>query len=107
MSDDELRSHQDELVGIAQQSAVDRVRGNFLLLRIAEKEKLEVNETDMLMAVSEMARRYEIPVKKLVKDLQSREGFGPLREQILMGKALDLIAANVTVREPAAESAKA
>jgi len=102
VSDDELRSHQDELVGIAQQSAIDRVRGNFLLLRVAEKEKLEVTETDMLMAVSEMSRRYEIPVKKLVKDLQSREGFGPIREQILMGKALDLIASNVTVREPAA-----
>ncbi len=102
VSDDELRSHQDELVGIAQRSAIDRVRGNFLLLRVAEKEKLEVTETDMLMAVSEMSRRYEIPVKKLVKDLQSREGFGPIREQILMGKALDLIASNVTVREPAA-----
>ncbi len=107
VSDDELRTHQDELVGLAQQSAVDRVRGNFLLLRVAEKEKLEVTETDMLMAVSEMARRYEIPVKKLVKDLQSREGFGPIREQILMGKALDLIAANVTVREPAEAPSKA
>lgn len=107
VSDDELRTHQDELVGLAQQSALDRVRGNFLLLRIAEKEKLEVNDTDMLMAVSEMARRYEIPVKKLVKDLQSREGFGPIREQILMGKALDLIAANVTVTEPAGGTAKA
>ncbi len=84
-----------------------RLRPQLLLLRIAEKEKLEVNDTDMLMAVSEMARRYEIPVKKLVKDLQSREGFGPIREQILMGKALDLIAANVTVREPAGGTAKA
>lgn len=107
VSDDELRAHQDELIGIAQQSAVDRVRGNFLLLRVAEKEKLAVNETDMLMAVSEMSRRYEIPVKKLVKDLQSRDGFGPIREQILMGKALDLIAANVTVSEPAADKSAA
>lgn len=102
VSDDELRKHQDELVGVAQQSARDRVRGNFLLLRIAEKEKLEVTETDLIMAVTEMSRRYEIPVKKLIKDLQSRDGFGPIREQILMGKALDLIASNVTVREPSA-----
>jgi trigger factor len=102
VSDDELRKHQDELVGVAQQSARDRVRGNFLLLRIAEKEKLEVTETDLIMAVTEMSRRYEIPVKKLIKDLQSRDGFGPIREQILMGKALDLIASNVTVREPCA-----
>ena len=107
VSEEELRSHQDELVGIAQQSARDRVRGNFLLLSVAEKEKLNVTETDILMAVSEMSRRYEIPVKKLIKDLQSREGFGPIREQILMGKALDLLASHVTVREPALEAPKA
>ncbi len=101
VSDDELRSHQDELVGHAQQTATDRVRANFVLLRIAEKEKLEVTETDLVMAVTEMARRYEIPVKKLIKDLQSRDGFGPIREQILMGKALDLITSHVTLNEPA------
>jgi trigger factor len=100
VSDDELRSHHDELVGVAQQSARDRVRANFLLLRIAEKEKIEVTNTDLLMVVAEMSRRHEIPVKKLVNELKARNGFGPIREQVLMGKALDLIAANVTVRQP-------
>lgn len=102
VSDEELRSHQDELLGAAQQSARDRVRTNFLLLRIAEKEKIEVGEQDIAQRVYEMAARYEIPVKKLIKDLQRRDGFGPLREQILAGKALDLLAANVTVTQPAA-----
>jgi len=97
VSDDEIRKHQDELIGAAQQSARDRVRANFLLLRIAEKEKLEVTQADIAQRVYEMAARYQIPVQKLVKDLQRREGFGPLREQILAGKALDLITANVTV----------
>ena len=100
VSDDELRAHQDELVGIAQTSARDRVRGNFLLLRIAEEEKLQASETDLVMAVTEMSRHYEIPVKKLIKDLQAREGFGPIREQILMHKALDLVVSKVNVVEP-------
>ncbi|MGB7837447.1 MAG: hypothetical protein WBL40_04995, partial [Terrimicrobiaceae bacterium] len=65
---------------------------------------LEVTEQDVSRYVVEMAARYEIPVGKLVKDLQRRDGFGPLREQILIGKALDLLAANVTVREPSSES---
>jgi trigger factor len=105
ISDDEIRKHQSELIGAAQQSAKDRVRGNFLLLRVAEKEKLEVSEQDVSRRVFEMAARYEIPVAKLVKDLKRRDGFGPLREQILIGKALDLLAANVTVREPSGEPA--
>jgi len=102
VSDEEIRSHQEELMGAAQQSAKDRVRGNFLLLRVAEKENLQVTEQDVAQRVLEMASRYEIPVNKLVKDLQRRDGFGPLREQILIGKALDLLSANVTVRETAA-----
>jgi trigger factor len=102
ISDEEIRNHQDELIGAAQNSAKERVRANFLLLRIAEKENLQVQEQDVAQRVIEMASRYEIPVNKLVKDLQRREGFGPLREQILIGKALDLLVANVTVREPAA-----
>jgi trigger factor len=103
ISDDEIRKHQDELIGAAQQGARERVRGNFLLLRVAEKEKLKVTEEDVTRRVLEMAARYEIPVGKLVKDLERRNGFGPLREQILIGKALDLLAANVRVRESSSE----
>lgn len=103
ISDDEIRKHQDELIGAAQQGAKDRVRGNFLLLRVAEKEKLNVTEEDVTRRVIEMAARYEIPVGKLVKDLERRNGFGPLREQILIGKALDLLAVNVRVRESSSE----
>ena len=62
VSDDEMRKHQDELIGAAQQGARDRVRGNFLLLRVAEKEKLEVTEEDLTRRVLELAARYEIPV---------------------------------------------
>jgi trigger factor len=105
ISDDEIRKHQSELIGAAQEGAKERVRSNFLLLRVAEREKLEVSEQDVYRYVIEMASRYEIPVNKLMKDLQRREAIGAIREQILIGKALDLLAANVTVREPSSEPA--
>ena len=107
VSDDEMRKHQDELIGAAQQGARDRVRGNFLLLRVAEREKLEVTEEDLTRRILELAARYEIAVPKLVKDLERRKGFGALREQILIGKALDLLAANVRVRASASHPATA
>jgi trigger factor len=100
ISDDEIRAHQDEIMGAAQQSATERVRGRILLLRIAEKENIEVTEQDMVFHVTQLAARYQIPVQKMVKDLKQRDGIEALREQILAGKALDLIAANVTVRQP-------
>ena len=39
ISDDEIRKHQDELIGAAQQGAKDRVRGNFLLLLASPKRR--------------------------------------------------------------------
>jgi len=100
VSDEELRQHQDELIGMAEQNARDRVRARFLLLRIARREKFDATEAELTQLILEIAHRNEIPVKKLVADLRKRGGFADLREQILRRKALDLIASNVTVITP-------
>jgi trigger factor len=105
VSEDELKSHEDEIMGAAKQSATERVRSMFLLLRIAEKENLKVTEQDLVFHISQLAARYQIPVQKLIKDLQKRSAIGQIREQLLVGKALDFVASNVTVREPAAQAA--
>lgn len=104
VSDEELKSHEDEILGAAKQSATERVRTTFLLLRIAEKEKIEVTQQELAFHVTQLAARYQVPVQKFVKDLQKREAFGQIREQILAGKALDFITSNVTVREPAPQA---
>jgi len=100
ISDDEISKHQDEIVGVAQQNAKERVRSRFLLLRIAEQEKRQVSEQDLIGRIAEMSARYEIPAKKLIKDLQQHDGIEPLKEQVLAGKALDFISLNVSVLEP-------
>ena len=105
ISDEELHKHQDEIVGAAEQGAAERVRTNFLLQKVAEKEKIEVTETDLTLLVMELARRYEIPLKKFVNDIKKRGGVHELREQVLARKALDLLAANVTVQTPAEPAA--
>ena len=107
ISDEELQKHEDELVGTAQRSARDRVRGNFLLLRIAEAEKLEVTESDLKSLVMELAYRYEIPVKKFVADIKKRGGVEDLKEQVLTRKALDLLASRVASPDNAPPSEKA
>ncbi|MCX7868620.1 MAG: trigger factor [Terrimicrobiaceae bacterium] len=106
VSDEELRKHEDELIGMAQQSARNRVRAKFLLLHIARREKFEATEAELTELVIEIARRNQIPVKKLVASLRKRGGIEELREQILRRKALDLLAANVSVKLPAAQPAQ-
>lgn len=101
VSEDEIKEHEEQIMGAAKQSATDRVRSMFLLLRIAEKEEIRVTEQDLAMHITQLAARYQIPVQKFVKDLQKRNAIGQIREQLLVGKALDFVASNVTVREPA------
>ena len=101
VSEEELKAHENEIQGAAKQGATERVRSTFLLLRIAEKENLQVTEQDLAFHVTQLAARYQIPVQKFVKDLQKRNAIGQIREQLLVGKALDFVASNVTVREPA------
>jgi trigger factor len=100
VSEEELKAHETDIMGAAKQSATERVRSMFLLLRIAEKEKLEVSQQDLAFHVTQLAARYQIPVQKFIKDLQKRNAFGQIREQLLVGKALDFVASGVTVREP-------
>ena len=107
ISEEEIRAHEQELIGAAQLSARERLRSTFLLLRIAEKENLKVTEQDLVERVQDMSARYNVTFDKMVKDLRKREALPMLQEQILCRKALDLIASNVTVRPPSEAAATA
>ena len=98
-SDEEIKSNTDQIVASAAEGARERVRANFLLLRIANEEKIEETEAELYQALFEMAQRHEIPVKKLAKDLSRGAGIGRLREQIRITKALDYVVSNATVTE--------
>jgi len=99
LSDDDLKSNTDQIVETATENARERVRANFVLLRIAEQEKIEETEAELYQAVFEMSQRHQIPVKKLVKDLSRKGGVGRLREEIRITKALDYVISNATVTE--------
>ncbi|MFM8365189.1 MAG: trigger factor [Verrucomicrobiota bacterium] len=99
LSDDEIKSNTDQIVASASEGARERVRANFLLLRIAAQEKIEETEAELYQALFEMAQRQEIPIKKLAKDLSRGAGIGRLREQIRITKALDYVVSNATVTE--------
>jgi trigger factor len=105
ISDEEIKSHTDEIVKNASQTASDRVRSNFLLTRIADEEKIEETDAEVYQAILQMAERQQMPVKKLAKELAQSGGINRLRDQIRITKALDLVASGATVTEPAAPQA--
>ena len=105
ISDEEIKSHTDEIVQNASKTASDRVRSNFLLTRIADEEKIEETDAEVYQAILQMAERQQMPVKKLAGELARSGGVNRLRDQIRITKALDLIASGATVTEPAATPA--
>ncbi|MFM8766136.1 MAG: trigger factor [Spartobacteria bacterium] len=105
ISDEDIKSHTEEIVQNASKTASDRVRSNFLLTRIADEEKIEETDAEVYQAILQIAEREKKPVKKLAGELARSGGINRLRDQIRITKALDLIASGATVTEPAAPQA--
>ncbi len=107
--DDILKGKEKELVGGAGSLAAHRLKTNFILSRIAEREKIEVSREELDARIREEAARYDISVDKMRKELQEHDGLNGLAEQFLLGKTLDFLKANVSVEkteEPAAVEEK-
>ena len=107
--DDVLKGKEKELVEGAGSLAAHRLKTNFILNRIAEREKIEVPREELDARIREEAARYDISVDKMRKELQEHDGLNGLAEQLLLGKTLDFLKANVSVektQEPAAVEEK-
>ncbi len=108
VTEEVLKEHERELVGSAAQSARERLKGNFILLRIAEQEKIRVSEDELRVRISQLARRYDMTFDKMLKELQKRNAIDQISEEILSAKTLDFVAkeASVTIstEQPAAQS---
>jgi trigger factor len=95
--DDILKGKEKELVGGAGSLAAHRLKTNFILNRIAEREKIEVSRQELEARIREEAARYDISLDKMRKELQEHDGLNGLAQQLLLGKTLDFLKANVTI----------
>jgi trigger factor len=104
VTDEMLKQKEKELIDGAAGVAANRLKTNFILHRIAEREKIQVTKEDVDLRIRQEATRYDISPEKMRKELQQRDALDEVAEQILLGKTLDFLKANVSV-EPAQEAA--
>ena len=97
VTDEMLKDKEKELIESAAGLAAHRLKTNFILHRIAERENIKVSREDINARLREEAARYNIPVEKVRKELQEHDGVDAFAEQILLGKTLDFLKANVSV----------
>ena len=100
-----IEAQKQQIFSVASTSAKERVKAMFLLNRIAQKEGIKVEQQELAQRVHYMAQQYQMPVQKLVKQLEERNGFGEIQEQILSAKVLDFLQLNAQVEDVAAAPA--
>jgi trigger factor len=109
VTDDMLKEKEKELIDAAAGMAAQRLKTNFILHRIAEREKIQVTKEDLDLRIRQEAARYDISPDKMRKELQQRNALDDVTEQLLLGKTLDFLKANVSIeltKEPTVKEEK-
>lgn len=99
VADNVLQDHKSDLVETAGRNARERLKGRFILVRIAEEEKIRVSEQDFSQRLMMMAMQYRTTPEKLMKELQENNAVDNVREEILTGKVLDFLVSGDTVAD--------
>jgi trigger factor len=96
-----IEKQKDEIYSVAASNAKERVKLAFLVGRIAEREKLQVAEADVLKRAQQLAMMYQMPFDQFIKDLKKRDGVNELYEQVLHEKVMELLEKNAVLTESA------
>lgn len=99
-----IEKQKEEIYTAATRSAKDRVKLAFLVQRIAEQEKIQVTQEEVLQRVQSLAAAYQIPPDKFIKDLQKRNGINELYDQIAHEKVLAFLEQNAKIEDVPAAS---
>lgn len=94
-----IESQKNEIFGYANQNAKERVKGAFILGRIADKEGIRVSQEDLVQRVTQLAAQNQMTFQKMVKELQDRGALATVRDQVLVGKALEFVVQHAHVEE--------
>ena len=104
--DEMLKDKEKELIDGAGSLAAHRLKTNFILHRIAEREAIKVTRDDINERIREEAARYNVPVEKMRKELEQNDRLDGLAEELLLGKTLDFLKSNATVQPSSSSPAE-
>jgi trigger factor len=97
VTEDVLKENEKQLIGMASQNARERVKGTFILVRIADKEGIRATREEVLGRVATLAQRAQMPFEKMMRELEKRNALDQIREEIITAKSLDFLVSNASV----------
>ncbi len=96
---EQFEQNKKQLYDSASQAAVSRVKVQLILAKIAEAEKLKVDEKDFSNWIMRESMRSGQRPEKLAKDLgKDRDQIRAVQQQILFDKALDFLVSKATLK---------
>src|SRR5213596_4058460 len=95
--DEMLKEKEKELIETAAGLAAHRLKTNLILHRIAERENIKTSRQEIDARIRADAARYNISPEKMRKELQEHDALDSIAEQLVLGKTLDFLKANVSV----------
>ncbi|MER3416081.1 MAG: trigger factor [Gemmataceae bacterium] len=98
---EEIRARANALAQQALQDTVRILRGQFILQRIADEEKLEVDQKDLDERIAELARQALEPPRRIRARLEREGLMDQLMAEVLEEKVLDLILASAEYEDVA------
>ncbi len=102
---EDFEKNKQELHDSATKAAVARVKVQLMLAKIADVEKLKVEEKDFNNWIMREAMRSSQKPDKIAKDLgKDREQLRAIQQQILFDKALDFLVGQATVKTATAKA---
>ena len=106
-SDEDILKQQEEIFSVATKRAVTNLRTNFLLQEIAQAEKINVSDADLLGHISQIAQQRKQPIKKVIKDLQKNRQIQSIRNSMLISQTIDFLVEQAIVTEVSTEEFQA
>jgi trigger factor len=91
-SEADFEAHKEQLHEGASKAAHDRLKSRLILSKIAEKEKVQVENDDFSRMIMMQAQQSGEKPEKIVKEIQKDQSrINNMRSEILLGKTMDLI----------------
>jgi trigger factor len=85
---EDINAHKEGLVESATRTAADKVKLKFILRRIAEEERIDVEERDVEDRIRYLANVWNMPANRLRAELEQRKEMDRVREEVLRAKVL-------------------
>ena len=94
-----IEENKDKIYANAKTDAEVRVKANYILSKIAEKEGIKVTDKELSRQVAAMAAQQKIKPQKLAQQLKDNGTIYQVQEEIMNAKVIDLLEEKAKVTE--------